>query len=549
MTERSPASLAEFPFPDLAARLRQLAQRDRDMAIDATLEADPSRLDIFSCHAAGWQLDFSRHLLQPESARALLELGQRAGILEDREGLFDGRTLNHTEQRAVLHTLLRAAAPEPGLETEFADIEACKTRMADWVARVHDGSHRGHSGERIRHVVNIGIGGSDLGPRMVVEALRPWHVDGLQVKFCANVDPDDLASILAPLNPSATLFIICSKTLRTEETLHNARSARQWLLDAGVPEALLHLHMLAVSTNLQGAREFGIPPENTLPMWDWVGGRYSLWSAIGWSIAFAVGMDRFEDLLAGARSMDRHFREAEAADNMPLWLSLLEIWYVNFMGASAHAVIPYHQDLARLPAFLQQLSMESNGKRVNHYGQPVDYATAPILWGDVGTNGQHSFHQLLHQGTVLCPVDFILVADTASSQDPEGKRRLLSNGLSQIRALMVGRDEAASRQSLENRGMSAEHAAELAPHLVIPGNRPSSTLLCRQLTPAALGALLALYEHKTFCSGRIWQINSFDQWGVELGKEMGAEIYGSLLGSGQQFDPSTNATLGTIDND
>ena len=365
------------------------------------------------------------------------------------------------------------------------------------------------------------------------------------------MDPDDLEATLAELQPGSTLFIVCSKTLRTEETLHNAQAARRWLMGAGVPEPALGQHFLAVSTNLDGARELGIPESNILPMWDWVGGRYSLWSAIGWSVAFAVGADRFRELLAGAAAMDAHFRTADPARNMPLWLSLLEIWYVNFMGAQTHAVIPYHQDLARLPAYLQQLSMESNGKSVNRRGETLSYATAPVLWGDVGTNGQHSFHQLLHQGTVLCPVDFLLVTGMPAEGDQDGKRRLQANGLAQARALLAGRDESASMRSLRERGIESAGAEELAPHLVIPGNRPSSTLSCRQLTPANLGALLALYEHKTFCSGHIWQINSFDQWGVELGKAISADIYDVLCGKGDTawMDNSTLASLEFVKDD
>ncbi len=541
------AGTADFPHPAIAGKLEALAARDRQAVIASLLEQDSTRVDRFKAEAAGWRLDFSRHLLQDESAATLLELAADARVLEDRDALFSASPLNHTEGRAVLHTLLRAQAPPPGLEREYAEVAECKSRMGQWVQRVHDGSHVGHRGQRISTIVNIGIGGSDLGPRMVVEALGGFRVPGIDVRFCANVDPADLNAVLTGLDPHSTLFIVCSKTLRTEETLYNARSARQWMLDAGIPEDGLAQHFLAVSTNLEAAREFGIPAANILPMWDWVGGRYSLWSAIGWSIAFAIGMPRFEELLAGADAMDQHFHSAEARDNMPLWLSLLEIWYVNFMGAQVHAVIPYQQQLARLPAFLQQLSMESNGKSVNHSGQALGYATAPILWGDVGTNGQHSFHQLLHQGTVLCPVDFVLITgDTGAS---EGKSRLLANGLSQMRALMLGRDLVASQRSLTARGTDAERAAELAPHLVIPGNRPSSTLSCEALTPYSLGALLALYEHKTFCSGRIWQINSFDQWGVELGKEMGAEIFAALDGSGQRFDPSTDAALAGIRHD
>ncbi len=535
------AGSAQFPHPVIADRLASLARRDRGLSIDSLLAEDPARVERFQMEAAGWRLDYSRHLLGDDSAASLVELAQTAGVLDDRAALFDGSPLNHTEQRAVLHTLLRATAAHAGLEQEFAAVKDCQARMAQWVGRVHDGGHRGHRGERINTIVNIGIGGSDLGPRMVVDALQAYRVQGIEVRFCANVDPDDLDSVLAGLDPHNTLFIICSKTLRTEETLYNAHRARQWTLDAGVPEDGLAQHFLAVSTNIEAARDFGIPEDNILPMWDWVGGRYSVWSAIGWSIAFAIGMTRFEELLAGAEAMDEHFRSADATGNMPLWLSLLEVWYVNFMGAQSHAVIPYQQHLVRLPAFLQQLSMESNGKSVNHRGEALGYATAPILWGDVGTNGQHSFHQLLHQGTVLCPTDFVLI--TGDAVGPEGKQRLLANGLSQMRALMVGRDEAASRASLEGRGMAIDRARELAPHLVIPGNRPSSTLSCKALTPHSLGALLALYEHKTFCSGRIWEINSFDQWGVELGKEMGAEILGALQGSGQRFDASTDALL------
>jgi glucose-6-phosphate isomerase len=421
--------------------------------------------------------------------------------------------------------------------------------MAAWVDRIHSGSHRGHGGDRITDIVNLGIGGSDLGPRMVVDALRPYRLEHCRCHFVANVDPDDMEASLTGLHPGSTLFIVCSKTLRTEETLHNAKAARRWLLEAGVPEASLGQHFLAVSTNLDAARELGIPSSNILPMWDWVGGRFSLWSAIGWSIAFAVGAEGFRELLAGAAAMDEHFRTAPPEHNMPLWLSLLEIWYVNFMGAQSHAVIPYHQDLARLPAYLQQLSMESNGKSINHRGEPLGYATAPILWGDVGTNGQHSFHQLLHQGTVLCPVDFLLITGMQPGADREGKRRLLANGLAQARALLAGRDESASMQSLRERGMEDARAAELAPHLMIPGNRPSSTLSSRRLTPASLGALVALYEHKTFSSGYIWQINSFDQWGVELGKAISKDLYGALTGGvAEGLDSSTLSALEAIKN-
>jgi glucose-6-phosphate isomerase len=539
--------LADFPYPALAPELNALAAQDKTRSIQELLEIEPRRSEHFSCRAAGWRLDYSRQLLGSASRDALLRLARDSGVLEAREGLFDGRPINHTEQRAVLHSLLRAQAPEPGLEAEYREVQDCLERMAAWVDRVHSGEHRGFSGDSISDVVNLGIGGSDLGPRMVVDALRPYHSGHCRTHFVANIDPDDLSATLAGLDAARTLFIVCSKTLRTEETLHNAQAARRWLLEAGVDESALGQHFLAVSTNLEAARELGIPAGNILPMWDWVGGRYSLWSAIGWSIAFAVGMARFRELLAGAASMDRHFREADPENNMPLWLSLLEVWYVNFMAAQSHAVIPYHQDLVKLPAFLQQLSMESNGKSVNFRGEKLNYATAPILWGDVGTNGQHSFHQLLHQGTVLCPIDFVLVTGLQEAAAKEGRRRLLANGLAQSRALLVGRDEATCAQSLEDRGVDPERAVKLAPHLVIAGNRPSSTLSTETLTPAALGALLALYEHKTFCSAQIWQINAFDQWGVELGKVLSKDTYSALSGNREDTDKLDRSTRALVD--
>ncbi|MEP5764581.1 MAG: glucose-6-phosphate isomerase [Halieaceae bacterium] len=541
------SNTAAFPYPDSALALNALAAEHRDLRIESLLESVAARVEQFSCTAAGWHLDYSRQLLSGAAREALLALARESGLESAREGLFDGRPLNHTEGRAVLHTLLRATSADPALQDEIAAVGECRQRMADWVERIHSGTHRGYTNQPISDVVNLGIGGSDLGPRMVVEALRPYHHDAVRVHFCANVDPDDLSATLQGLNPATTLFIICSKTLKTEETLHNAKSARNWLLAAGAGEDAIAQHFLAVSTNLDVAREFGIPEQNILPMWDWVGGRYSLWSAVGWSIAFALGTGQFEELLAGAEKMDEHFRSAPLEQNLPVCLSLLEIWYVNFFSAQCHAVIPYHQDLARLPSFLQQLSMESNGKRVNHQGQTLSYATAPVLWGDAGSNGQHSFHQLFHQGSVLCPIDFILVSGDQSRTDTEGKQRLLANGLSQARALLTGRDLEASRQSLLQRGLDKDRAAALAPHLVIPGNRPSSSLSCEQLTPETLGALLALYEHKTFCSGHIWQINSFDQWGVELGKALGAEIYAAMLGEAEgNFDASTAAILEKI---
>ena len=527
---------ANFPYP--SPELEHCASRLAGTALEQLFDTEDNRVAEFSCEAAGWRLDYSRHMLDSSARSALLALCEKSGLEQQRDRLFAGDRINHTEDRAVLHTLLRAPAAPQGLHTEWHDVEACLEGMGRWVDAIQTGNHKGYSGQAITDIVNIGIGGSDLGPRMVTQALAPYH-SALRVHFVANIDPSELARTLAELDPAQTLFIVCSKTLSTEETLHNTRTARQWLLDSAGDESAIASHFLAVSTNLAAAKELGIPSDNIMPMWDWVGGRYSLWSAVGWSIAFATSMDCFRKLLQGAAEMDAHFQQAPASTNMPVIMSLLEIWYVNFLNSANHAVIPYDHSLRRLPAFLQQLSMESNGKRVNHSGQTLAYATAPALWGEEGTNGQHSFHQLLHQGTQLCPVDFILPL-RSHQQDEEAQERLVANCLGQAQALLQGRSYEQSLQSLLDRGIEQSEAQSLAHHLVIPGNRPSSTLSCEQLTPESLGALIALYEHKTFCSGHIWQINSFDQWGVELGKQLSGTIRSALRGdSSPSLDPST----------
>jgi glucose-6-phosphate isomerase len=541
LTEPAPAP---FPYPASREKLDALHSQLEHQSIAQLFATEPRRVEEFTACAAGWQLDYSRHLLNGAARQALLELAANAGLTQATEALFEGEPINTTENRAALHTLLRTSAPPARLKSSWQQIQHCRQRMEDWVERVHGGQHRGFSGERITDVVNLGIGGSDLGPRMVTESLRDFHTAAVQVHFCANIDPTELADILAPLNPANTLFIVCSKSLRTEETLHNAESARRWLLAGGTGDEAVASHFLAVTTNLEAAGRFGIPTDNILPMWDWVGGRYSLWSAVGWSIAFAIGKPGFDQLLSGAEQMDQHFRSAALADNLPVILSLLEIWYVNFFNSASHAVIPYSHRLGSLPAYLQQLSMESNGKRCNQQGQAIGYATAPVLWGEQGTNGQHSFHQLLHQGTSFCPVDFILPLRATEGADQEGQQRLVANCLAQGQALLLGRDEQSCRASLLARGVEQARATKLAPHLVIPGNRPSSTLICEKLSPYSLGALIALYEHKTFCSGHIWQINSFDQWGVELGKELGTAIYAAMAEAKTDAgDASTNALL------
>jgi glucose-6-phosphate isomerase len=409
--------------------------------------------------------------------------------------------------------------------------------------RLSQGEQTGFSGAAITDVVNIGIGGSDLGPRLVTQALIPYH-GKVRCRYIANVDPADFQQVTTKLSPATTLFIICSKSFRTGETLANALAARAWMLDGGATEADLDKHFLAVTTNLQAARDFGIPEANCLPMWDWVGGRYSVWSAVGLSAAIAVGWEHFAEFLAGAETMDQHFRSAPAHANMPVIMSVLEVWYCNFLGAGNHVVLPYDHNLQRLANYLQQLTMESNGKRVSIDGNSLDYTTAPVLWGSAGTMGQHSFHQLLHQGQLLCPVDFILPLTTHTGME-EQHRNLIANCLAQSRALMVGRSLQAATEALLARGLNASAATTLAPHLVMPGNRPNSVITMDSLTPHTLGALLALYEHRTYCSGQLWRINSFDQWGVELGKEISSEILRRLTGAsaGDAMDAATERLI------
>jgi glucose-6-phosphate isomerase len=537
----SPTRRAELPYSQ-AAVLAEHAQRHQALRISDLLEKEANRLSEFTLTAAGLRLDYSRHLLDSSARQCLLQLAAESGLENAREALLCGELVNSSEQRAALHTLLRASTAPTKLPKEHAEVQQCRSRMAEWVDRVRAGEHRGYSGAAISDVVNLGIGGSDLGPRLACEALTPFQQPGINVHFCANIDPADLQATLGSLNPATTLFIVCSKSFSTEETLHNANSARSWLLGSAGDKTAVKNHFLAVSTNISAAQEFGIPEQNILPLWDWVGGRYSLWSGIGWSIAFALGNAGFEKLLAGAEAMDKHFQSAPLALNMPVVLSLLELWYVNFMGSRNHALVPYHHHLRRLPAFLQQLAMESNGKAVSREGEALDYATNPVVWGDEGSNGQHSFHQLLHQGTLLCPVDFILPLGSPC-QDRDGHMRLVAHCLAQGQALMQGRDEAQALQELLQRGMSRAAAQQLAPQLVIPGNRPSSTISMAELTPETLGALLALYEHKTFCCGHFWQINSFDQWGVELGKALSATIYKAMQGGSAELDLSTQALL------
>lgn len=526
--------------------LKALSAALKSSSIDQMLVNDANRAMEFSACAVGLSLDYSKQLLSSEALQALMQLGKDARLADSAAALLAGETLNTTENRPALHSLLRASSVptsgEGSLGEKFCKVEACRERIKYWANRLNRGEHCGYTNETITDIVNIGIGGSDLGPRLVTEALTPYH-GSLNCHYVANVDPADLSDTLAILNPATTLFIICSKTFATQETLSNALTARKWMLQAGAATDDLNRHFLAATSNLDAAAKFGISAENCLPLWDWVGGRYSVWSAVGLSCAIAVGWNNFEQFLSGASAMDDHFASAPIESNLPMLMSLLEVWNTSFLGAGNHVVLPYAQHLLKLPDFLQQLTMESNGKCVTESGMPLEYSSAPVLWGAAGTMGQHSFHQMLHQGTQLCPVDFILPL-TSHTAMPEEHSMLVANCLAQGRALMVGRSLESARNALLARGVDEGEAQRLAPHLAMPGNRPCSTITMDRLTPATLGALLALYEHRTFCSGQLWGINSFDQWGVELGKEIGTEVLAEL--SGESHNPDMDASTAQL---
>jgi len=505
-------------------------------------QGDPARFPRLCASACGLLLDYSRNAITDETLALLMALARQQGVEAQREAMFAGAPINHTEGRAVLHCALRAPA-SASLVLDGHDVmpgvRAVLARMEAFSAAVRTGRLRGHRGAAFTDVVNIGIGGSDLGPLMVVEALR-HYADGPRVHFVSNVDDAHLAQTLRGLDPATTLFIVASKTFTTLETMTNAASARRWLLQALGDEAAVASHFVALSTNLAATAAFGIAAERVFAFWDWVGGRYSLWSAIGLSISLAVGFERFEQLLAGAHAMDRHFREAPLERNLPVLMGLIGLWHVSFCGYHSHAVLPYDQYLHRFPAFLQQLDMESNGKRTDRHGNPVDYATGPVLWGEPGTNGQHAFFQLLHQGTTVVPADFIACAQGLHGL-PDHHRLLLANCLAQSRALAFGK-------TLEEARAEAARGApgvDLAPYRSFPGNRPSNTLILDRLTPERLGALVALYEHKVFVQAAVWNINAFDQWGVELGKALATPISAALEGT--PLPPGTDAaTAGLV---
>ncbi|AWK86669.1 glucose-6-phosphate isomerase [Azospirillum thermophilum] len=528
----------------LAAHRRAMdGTRMRDL-----FAADPGRFATFSLEAAGLFLDYSKNRITAETLGLLLDLARQQDVEGWRDRMFAGERINTTENRAVLHTALRNRSNRPvpvdGRDV-MPDVNGVLERMGRFATAVRDGIWTGYTGQPITDVVNIGIGGSDLGPVMATEALKPYLHPHIGVHFVSNVDGTHMAEALKWLDPETTLFIVASKTFTTQETLANAHTARRWFLETAGDEAHVARHFVAVSTNEAEVRKFGIDPNNMFGFWDWVGGRYSLWSAIGLSIAIAIGPDRFAELLAGAHEMDEHFRTAPLDRNMPVILAMLGLWYIDFWDAKSYAVLPYDQYLHRFPAYLQQLDMESNGKSVTRDGEPVDYATGPVLFGEPGTNGQHAFYQLIHQGTELIPCDFIA---PAVSHNPIGDhhRILLSNVLAQPEALMRGKTADEVRAEMGKAGKAPAEIEALVPHRVFAGNKPSNTILMNSLTPAALGALIALYEHKIFVQGIVWNINSFDQWGVELGKQLANTILPELA-DGPKPGAHDASTSGLID--
>ncbi|HOP15868.1 MAG TPA: glucose-6-phosphate isomerase [Gammaproteobacteria bacterium] len=506
--------------------LEQLWARTAGLRMRDLFEEDPGRCERFSLEECGIYLDYSKNLITDETMQHLMALVRTADLTFWGDSLLRGDKVNNTEGRAVLHMALRNVG-DRSYQVDGVDVmpgvHDVLARMRVFADEVRQGRWLGHTGRPIRDVVSIGIGGSSLGPRMVCEALRPYQSDDLRVHFVSNVDGSQLVETLDGLDPATTLFVIASKTFTTQETSTNADSARAWCLKALQDESAIARHFVAVSTNREAVISFGIDPKNMFEFWEWVGGRYSLWSAIGLPIALAIGPDRFDELLAGAYAMDEHFVEAPPERNMPIILALLGIWYNNFGGADTQAVSPYDQYLEHFPTFLQQLDMESNGKRVTRDGVPVDYATGAVVWGQPGTDAQHSFFQLIHQGTRLIPTDFIL--PLRSHHPLEGHHdKLVANCLAQAQALMRGRTEAEARSELEAGRIAPEVIDRLVPHRTFPGNRPSNMLLVEQVTPQVLGALVALYEHKVFVQGVVWGVDSFDQWGVELGKQLAGQI-------------------------
>ncbi len=543
-----------MPGPVNLPAWQALHEHQREMAevhMRDLFTSDPLRFERFSLRLGDILLDYSKNRITEKTMALLLDLARQSNLAGKIEAMFTGEKYNNTEKRAVLHVALRNRSNRPiyvdGVDV-MPEVNRVLAHIRSFSEEVRSGAWKGYTGKAITDVVNIGIGGSDLGPKMVCEALKPYGKPGLRVHFVSNVDSTDLVETLKLVNPETVLFLVASKTFTTQETMTNAQTARDWFLDTARDEAAIARHFAAMSTNTAAVAKFGIDPKNMFEFWDWVGGRYSLWSAIGLSIALYLGMDNFEALLGGAHAVDEHFRSTPFEKNLSVIMALLGIWYNNFFGAQSHAILPYDQYLVHFPAYFQQGDMESNGKGVTRVGERIHaYTTGPIIWGQPGTNGQHAFYQLIHQGTKLIPCDFLAAAQ---SQNPRGDHHpiLLSNYLAQTEALMKGKTPDEARRELAAQGMSGVELEELVPHKTFPGNRPTNSFLYPKLTPEVLGALIALYEHKIFTQGAIWDVNSFDQWGVELGKQLAKVILPELKSDSldHSHDASTNGLIYAI---
>ena len=522
----------------------------KDKHMKDMFDEDPDRFSEFSLGFEDMLVDYSKNIVSKETMRLLLELAEQVKLGDAIEKMFSGEKINETENRAVLHVALRNRSNNP-ICVDGADVmpqvNSVLQQMEEFSHKVISGEWKGYTGKAVTDVVNIGIGGSDLGPAMVTEALKPYHNPGINTHFVSNIDGTHIAETLKKISPETTLFLIASKTFATQETMTNAHTARRWFLDAAEDESLVKHHFVAISINKEEVRKFGIDPENMFVFWDWVGGRYSLWSAIGLSIACAIGFSNFVELLEGAYAMDKHFRGAPFEKNIPVILALIGIWYNNFFGAETEAILPYDQYMSRFPAYFQQGNMESNGKYVDRNGAEVAYQTGSIIWGEPGTNGQHAFYQLIHQGTKPVPCDFIA---PAISHNPVGDHhsKLLSNFFAQTEALMRGKTEEDVAEEFELSGRSDEDIRNLIPFKTFRGNKPTNSILFRKLTPRTLGSLIAMYEHKIFVQGVIWNIFSFDQWGVELGKQLAKDILPELNDNRlvQSHDSSTNGLINTF---
>ena len=517
-------------------------------------ENDPHRFNKYSLKFSDLLFDYSKNRITDETMPLLFQMAKEANIEQWREKMFAGEKINITENRAVLHTALRNRSNKPvmvGGKDVMPDINNVLAQMREFSEKVRNGAWLGFTGKTITDIVNIGIGGSDLGPVMVCDALKPYASDKMNIHFVSNIDGAHLMRALEKCSPETTLFIVASKTFTTQETMTNALSARTWFLDSAIDNSHVAKHFVALSTNAKAVADFGIDTANMFVFWDWVGGRYSLWSAIGLSIALYVGMDHFEALLDGAHEMDNHFRGAPLEQNMPVILALIGIWYNNFFHVDTHAILPYDQGMARFPAYMQQADMESNGKFICRDGSRVQYKTGPVIWGEAGTNGQHAFYQLIHQGTQIVPADFLMPVHSHYAIGKKGyahHKILLANFLAQTQSLMMGKTIDEARAELEKQDLEPEELEKLLPHKVFEGNRPTTSILFDKLTPKTLGQLIALYEHKIFVQGILWDINSYDQWGVEYGKQIAQQILPQLtsVDKVENYDSSTNGLINHI---